>query len=118
MPINKVYPIKDLLNAIDYYINKTNRRVTIEYIMLEGINDSVEHAKQLVELFKNKLIYINLIPYNETSFIEFKKTKTSQIINFYDILKKSNINVTIRREFGEEISAACGQLRAENNKDE
>jgi 23S rRNA (adenine2503-C2)-methyltransferase len=118
MPVNKVYGLNELMKAIDYYIDKTNRRVTIEYIMLEGINDNESNANELIKLFRGKLVYINLIPYNETSHIEFKKTKTSQIMKFYDILKKSNINVTVRREFGEDISAACGQLRAENKIDE
>lgn len=112
MPINKAYPLKDLVNVIDEYISKTNRRVTIEYIMLENINDLESNALELVDLFKDKLIYINLIPYNEVKSFTFKKSKKSQILNFYDILKKNNINVTIRREFGSEISAACGQLRA------
>ena len=112
MPINKVYPLKELLKAVDEYILLTNRRVTIEYIMLKDLNDKKENAMELVELFKNKLVYINLIPYNETENFTFKKSKKEQILKFYDILKKNNINVTIRREFGSEISAACGQLRA------
>ncbi len=112
MPINKAYPLKDLIKTIDEYISITNRRVTIEYIMLENINDSVENAKELANLFKGKLVYINLIPYNETENFLYKKSKKSQILKFYDILKKSNINVTIRREFGSNVDAACGQLRA------
>lgn len=116
MPISKVYNLKELMSAIDFYIEKTNRRITIEYIMLKDINDSEKSAYELAKLLKGRLLYVNLIPYNETSNSEFKKTKNEQIMKFYDILKKSNINVTVRREFGGEISAACGQLRAENNK--
>ena len=112
MPINKVYPIEELIPALKTYLEKTNRRLTFEYIMLDGINDSEECAKELANLVKDINCYINLIPYNETNNIEFKRTKTIQIMRFYDILKKNNIGVTIRREFGTKISAACGQLRS------
>ena len=112
MPINKVYPIEELIPALKTYLEKTNRRLTFEYIMLDGINDSEECAKELANLVKDINCYINLIPYNETNNIEFKRTKTIQIMRFYDILKKSRVNVTIRREFGGNIDAACGQLRS------
>lgn len=117
MKINKVYKIEDLIKVIDDYIEKTNRRVTIEYIMLDGINDRESDAKKLIELFKGKLIYINLIPYNSVESFTYKKSKKSQILKFYDILKKGNINVTIRREFGSNVSAACGQLRGRASKE-
>lgn len=112
MPISKVYKLEDLINTIKEYIKTTNRRVTFEYIMLENINDSPECAKELAMLLKNINCYVNLIPYNETENIEFKRTKKMQILAFYDILKKSGINVTIRKEFGGNVDAACGQLRA------
>ena len=112
MKINHAYKIEELTNAIDYYISKTNRRVTIEYIMLNCINDTKECAYDLIKLFKNKLVYINLIPYNETSHLQFKRSNTFKINKFYDILKSNNINVTIRKEMGSDLSAACGQLRA------
>ena len=112
MPISKVYKLNELMNSIKEYINKTNRRVTFEYIMLENINDSIECAKELANLIKNLNCYVNLIPYNETENIEFKRTKKMQILTFYDILKKNDINVTIRKEFGSKVDAACGQLRA------
>lgn len=116
MPINKKYNITELMNAVKEYIKKTNRRVTFEYIMLQDINDSEQQAEELSKLLKNINCYVNLIPYNETKNIEFKRSSTFQIMKFYDILKKNNINVTIRREFGSKISAACGQLRS--NKEE
>ena len=112
MKINKAYKIEDIMKALDYYISKTNRRVTIEYIMLAGINDSDECAKELSKLLKGKLVYVNLIPYNETSNFDMKRSNDFKIKSFYDILKMYNINVTIRREFGGTVSAACGQLRA------
>ena len=112
MKINKAYKIEEIMKALDYYIKKTNRRVTIEYIMLAGINDSDECAKQLASLLKDKLMYVNLIPYNETSNFDMKRSNDFKIKSFYDILKMNNINVTIRKEFGGNVSAACGQLRA------
>ena len=112
MPISKAYKLTELIEAIKEYISKTNRRVTFEYIMLENINDSISCAKELAELLKNLNCYVNLIPYNETENITFKRTKKMQILAFYDILKKNGINVTIRKEFGSKVDAACGQLRA------
>ena len=116
MPINKVYNIEKLMEAIKEYIKKTNRRVTFEYILLKDINDSEECAYELAKLVKNINSYINLIPYNETNNLNFKRTNTIQIMKFYDILKKNNVNVTIRREFGGKISAACGQLRSKKEE--
>ena len=112
MPINKVYKIEDLMVAIKDYLKTTNRRVTFEYIMLDGINDNVDCAKKLASLIRGMNAYVNLIPYNETENISFKRTEKKKILEFYDILKKERINVTIRREFGGNIDAACGQLRA------
>ena len=112
MPINKVYPLEKLIPAIEVYLERTNRRVTFEYIMLKDINDSLECANELAKLIQNINCYVNLIPYNETNNLGYKRTNTIQIMRFYDILKKNNVNVTIRREFGGKISAACGQLRS------
>jgi len=113
MPINKAYKIGDIMDAVRDYIAKTNRRVTFEYILLKGVNDSEECAIKLVNLLKGVNCYVNLIPYNETSHIEYKTSPKVTINRFYDILKEGNINVTIRREFGSKVSAACGQLRSE-----
>ncbi len=112
MKINKVYKLHEVIEAVKYYINKTNRRVTFEYIMLKNVNDNEKCALELASLIKGLNAYVNLIPYNETSHIEFKKTNNEKVMKFYDILKKNKINVTVRREFGSEVSAACGQLRA------
>lgn len=112
MPVNKVYNLDILIKTIKEYIAKTNRRVTFEYIMLQNINDSKESALELAELIKGINCYVNLIPYNETSHIEFKKSNKTKILAFYDILKKHGINVTIRKEFGSKVMAACGQLRS------
>ena len=103
MPVNKDY------------IAKTNRRVTIEYVMLNMVNDKAEDAIVLAELLKGMNVYVNLIPYNETKNIEFSKSSKERITNFYNILVSKKINVTIRREFGGAIKAACGQLRSESD---
>ena len=112
MNVNKAYKIEELMSCVKDYIKETNRRVTFEYIMLKGINDTKDCAIELSNLLKGMNCYVNLIPYNETSHIGFKKSSQKTILEFYDILKKNNINVTIRREFGSKVSAACGQLRA------
>ena len=114
MPISKAYKLNDLMKTIKKYIEVTNRRVTFEYIMLENINDTKECALELAKLLKGLNCYVNLIPYNETENIAFKRSKKVQILAFYDILKKNGIEVTIRREFGGKVDAACGQLRAKS----
>ena len=112
MPVNKAYNLDVLMDTIKEYIAKTSRRVTIEYVMLDNVNDSEDNALELANLLKGLNAYVNLIPYNETNHLEFKRSSKNRIMKFYDILKKNNINVTIRKEFGRNISAACGQLRS------
>lgn len=112
MNINKAYPIEEVMDAVSFYIEKTNRRVTFEYILLKGVNDSRKHARELSQLLRGINCYVNLIPYNETSHIEYKKSNQKTILDFYDELKKNKISVTIRREFGSKVQAACGQLRS------
>lgn len=112
MPINKAYQIEELISVLKDYIKKTNRRVTFEYILLKDVNDHEKDALELIKLVRGMNCYINLIPYNETNNIKFKRSDYETITKFYDILKKNKINATIRREFGSKISAACGQLRS------
>ena len=109
MPVNKKYPIEELIDAIRTYINNTNRRVTIEYLLIDGINDSDTNAKELAKLLRGLNVYVNLIPYNETSNNDYKRSKRTNI--FFDLLKKEGLNVTVRKEHGHDIDAACGQLR-------
>ncbi len=115
MPINKAYDVDTVIQTIKDYIAKTNRRVTIEYVMLNMVNDKLEDAEALVKLLKGMNVYVNLIPYNETNNIDFTKSSKERIDKFYKYLKDSGINVTIRREFGGKIKAACGQLRSESD---
>ena len=112
MPINKAYDLKELMEVVKEYIKVTNRRVTMEYIMLKGVNDNEIQASELAALLKGMNVYVNLIPYNETNHIEYKRADKTVVMKFYDILKKKGINVTIRKEFGSNIDAACGQLRS------
>ncbi len=112
MPVNKMYSLTELLACLREYIEVTHRRVTIEYVMLNMVNDTQECALELAKILRGMNVYVNLIPYNETNHIEFKKSSKNRIMAFYDLLKKEHINVTIRKEFGSSISAACGQLRS------
>lgn len=114
MPINKTYPISEVLNAAEYYSEKTHKRVTLEYILLAGINDGEAYAKQLAELIRGRDFYVNLIPYNETD-ADFKKPSAESVDDFCRVLKENGVIATKRREFGAELKAACGQLMADYN---
>lgn len=114
MSINKAYRIEELVKAISDYIIATNRRVTIEYILIDGLNDSIKCANELADLLHGLNVYINLIPYNEVKEKPFKRSKKEQMRKFYDTLKKRSMNVTLRLEQGADIDAACGQLRSKH----
>ncbi|MBO0470948.1 23S rRNA (adenine(2503)-C(2))-methyltransferase RlmN [Enterococcus sp. DIV0242_7C1] len=119
MRINRSFPIEKLMEAVDEYIEKTNRRITFEYIMLSHVNDRPEHAQQLADLLKNKkkLTYVNLIPYNPVSeHDQYSRSDKADVLKFYDVLKKNGINCVIRKEHGTDIDAACGQLRSKQIK--
>ena len=112
MPINKAYPLEVLIPAIKDYINSTNRRVTLEYILLKDLNDTKACANKLADLISGMNVYVNLIPYNEVREKPFKRSLPETMRQFYDTLKKRGINVTLRQEQGHDIDAACGQLRS------
>lgn len=118
MPINKKYPLDTLVGAMKDYIKKTNRRISIEYALIQGKNDTKECAKELVRLFSHGLFHINLIPVNNVRERDFKKTSADATKEFCDILNARGLNATVRRELGSDIDAACGQLRRkqEENK--
>ena len=119
MRINRTFPIEKLMDAVDYYLEKTNRRITFEYIMLSHVNDRVEHAQQLADLLKDKkkLTYVNLIPYNPVSeHDQYARSSRNDVMKFYDVLKKNGVNCVIRKEYGTDIDAACGQLRSKQMK--
>ena len=117
MPIANKYSIKEILDACNYYINKTKRRITFEYSLVKDVNDGSEDAKALSKLLKGLLCHVNLIPVNEVKENSFKRSSESTIQNFENILKNSGIEVTVRREMGGDINAACGQLRRSYIKD-
>ncbi|WP_342275249.1 23S rRNA (adenine(2503)-C(2))-methyltransferase RlmN [Spiroplasma endosymbiont of Cantharis lateralis] len=110
MPINKAFPIKVLLDSVRYYVDQTNRRVTFEYILIDGLNDKPEHALELAKIIRGINAYVNLIPYNEVEENPYRKS--TRVEEFFKILKKQNITAIVRKEFGADIDAACGQLRA------
>lgn len=112
MPVNKAFPLEVLFDAIRQYETNSKRRVTIEYILLKGLNDSLKNASELATLLKGTFAYVNLIPYNEVSENEFRRSDKDSVRAFYEELKRIGVNVTIRKEFGSDIDAACGQLRA------
>ena len=112
MPINKAFPLEVLFDAIRTYETNSKRRVTIEYILLKGLNDSLKNASELASLLKGTFAYVNLIPYNEVNENEFRRSDKDGVRAFYEELKRIGVNVTIRKEFGSDIDAACGQLRA------
>lgn len=116
MPINKTYPVDRLLNICRKYTQQTSRRISFEYSMLSGFNDSDECAKLLASKLKGMLCHVNLIPVNEVAESPFKPSSPERIERFVDILSKNGINATVRRKLGSDIDASCGQLRLKENK--
>ena len=114
MRINKAYPLEKLMPAVREYERIARRRVTYEYLLLSGVNDTKEHAEQLIELIKGTMGYVNLIPYNETNLCDFKRSSGNRVHAFLDYLIKGGVTATIRKEFGSDIDAACGQLKAKS----
>ncbi|MFJ7932193.1 23S rRNA (adenine(2503)-C(2))-methyltransferase RlmN [Peribacillus sp. NPDC096622] len=119
MKINRGIPIEKLMKSLDYYLEKTNRRITIEYILLKDVNDHQEEAEQLADLLDDKKhrLYVNLIPYNPVDeHSQYQRSEKESVLSFYDTLKKRGINCKIRQEHGTDIDAACGQLRSKQIK--
>ena len=110
MPIEEKYPVDEVIKAMKHYAEKTGRRVTIEYTLIEGVNDSVEHAEKVNKLLKGLKYNINLIPYNPVCGDMFKKPSVDRINKFKNVLEKVERKVTVRLERGTDIAAACGQL--------
>lgn len=111
MPVAHKYSIDEVIKACKYYISKTNRRITFEYALVNGVNDTRECGFQLIQLLKGILCHVNLIPVNEVKEREFKKSSSNNVKDFYEMLSSHGIETTIRREMGSDINAACGQLR-------
>jgi len=111
MPINKKYPLKALIEACKDYIRKTNRQITFEYVLIKGMNYDLQNAQNLIKILKGLNCKVNLIPCNAIKELKVEPPKKSEILLFRDYLLKSGINVTLRRPRGQDIEAACGQLR-------
>jgi 23S rRNA (adenine2503-C2)-methyltransferase len=112
MPINKRYPLEELIAACKYYLEKTNRRITFEYALVSGINNDPQDAKELAELLSDLLCHVNLIPVNPVEELDLHRPKRGDIKRFKEILAQNGIQVTLRQERGNDIEAACGQLRS------
>jgi 23S rRNA (adenine2503-C2)-methyltransferase len=110
MPVARMAGLDELLRSVERYCTKTHRRVSFEYVMLKGINDSEKDALELARISRNKLIHINLIPYNETGTNGIMGSDKKTISAFKNILQKAGVNVTVRITMGQDIAAACGQL--------
>jgi 23S rRNA (adenine2503-C2)-methyltransferase len=113
MPVNRRYPLATLMAACERYVEQTHRKVFFEYVMLDGVNDSPECARQLAALMRGHLYHVNLIPYNTTPDAPFQGTPGDRIWSFAGILDAAGVPTTVRRNMGRDIAAACGQLRAE-----
>jgi 23S rRNA (adenine2503-C2)-methyltransferase len=113
MPVNRRWPIADLMGAVERYITKTNRKVFFEYVMLAGVNDAPEHARALAKLMHGPLYHVNVIPYNATPDAELAASQDRQIWDFAAVLEEHGVAVTVRTPMGRDIAAACGQLQAE-----
>ncbi len=112
MNVNRLHPIEEVMDAVKEYTDFAGRRVTYEYLLLDHLNDTKECAEQLIKLVKETNGYVNLIPYNETNLCDYKRSSNNRVHYFADMLAENGVNVTIRKEFGSDIDAACGQLRA------
>ncbi len=113
MPINRRYPITEVMDAVRVYIANTNRRVTFEYIMIAGVNDSVRQATALAALLRGLLCHVNLIPFNPVAGVDLARSSPEAIALFRDVLADNGVNVTVRDTRGNAIRAACGQLQTE-----
>ena len=111
MPVANAYKVDDIIKACKYYIKKTNRRVTFEYSLIKGVNDSKKEADEIVRLLRGMLCHVNLIPINKVEERDFERPDKTYIYKFRDILEKNNIPATVRISMGSDIGGACGQLR-------
>ncbi|MCE5323684.1 23S rRNA (adenine(2503)-C(2))-methyltransferase RlmN [bacterium] len=111
IPLAKKFPLRDLIESCRQYVDRTSRRITFEYLLISGVNDSPSHAERLATLLKGMLCHVNLIPYNEVPGKPYKKPSKKSIAAFREVLDNNGIDVTQRMERGHSVSAACGQLR-------
>lgn len=117
MPVNRKYPIAELMEACEFFSRQRKQMITFEYILIEGVNDSIEQARELVKLCKRLRAKINLIPYNTVEGLEWKRPEQARQEIFLSTLTQAGVAATLRREKGHDIAAACGQLRLQTTKD-
>ncbi|MCH4019710.1 MAG: 23S rRNA (adenine(2503)-C(2))-methyltransferase RlmN [Erysipelotrichaceae bacterium] len=117
MPIDKAYPMDQLMAALKRYSENNHRRLTFEYILLRNVNDQDENAIELANLIRGMNAYVNLIPYNEVDENGYRTTDARTALHFYDVLMKHGVKATLRTKHGEDIDAACGQLRAKHERE-
>jgi 23S rRNA (adenine2503-C2)-methyltransferase len=111
LPINRRYPLERLLEACRHYIERTGRRVTFEYILMAGVNDSDDHARRTAELLRGLLCHVNLIPLSPSPLCPYKPSSRERTMRFQEVLVSARIQTTLRTSRGIEIEAGCGQLR-------
>jgi 23S rRNA (adenine2503-C2)-methyltransferase len=111
IPWAEHFALPEILDAARYYFDKTGREITLEYILLSGVNDQPEHARELVKVCKTMRANVNLIRYNEVESLPFKRPKSHDVVAFQEILRKGGVNAHVRKSRGRDIDAACGQLR-------
>lgn len=117
MPINRKYPISELIKACKEYTDKTSRRISFEYAMIKDVNDSDKCAYELADLLKGMLCHVNLIPANEIYESDHRRSTAQRLERFIKILNSRGINATVRRTLGSDIDASCGQLRSKHNRE-
>ena len=117
MPVNKAYPIEELMAACHRYYDATGRRIHFEYAMIDGVNDSIGHAKELLKLLKGLSAHVNLIPLNHVEESPLKPSKKAAVAAFQKCLEDGGVTATVRRTLGGDIDASCGQLRRKYNKE-
>jgi 23S rRNA (adenine2503-C2)-methyltransferase len=118
MPVNKAYPTEELLDACRRYYDQTGRRISFEYAMIDGVNDSVENARELLRRLKGLPAHFNLIPLNHVEESPLKPSSRNAVARFQKTLEDGGITATVRRTLGGDIDASCGQLRRKYNKEQ
>jgi len=111
IPWAEHFALDEILDAARYYFDQTGREITLEYILLSGVNDQAEHARELAKLCKTLRANVNLIRYNEVSSLPYKRPKADDVVQFQEILRDKHVNAHVRKSRGRDIDAACGQLR-------
>ena len=117
MPVNKKYPLDELIDALEYYKDRHGQMITLEYILIDGVNDGLEHIGSLTQISHTLDAKINLIPYNPVEGLQWERPSEEAIDDFFQALKDNRVPVTVRREKGTDIDAACGQLRLRKEKE-